>query len=132
MAKEKKEVNPLARLYLARKKAEEGTCPNDDAFRERYPNLWALTTTWWLDQEHRVEAAEIKVRVVVGDWIFTLSSPAMGASKSVCVPTYEGGLDALERVVADQGTPWTFWLKRRAKIKKVSEDKNGLAIDGAQ
>jgi hypothetical protein len=129
--KKREELNPAAQLYLARQLAERGTCPTDDAFREAYPTLWSLCTTWWIDDTHRVEACRLEVSVMGGDWLFKLSSPSMRGHAQCLAQTFALGIAKLEAQLSGPDPGWSFWLKRRASIAQVQPEKNGLAkLDG--
>jgi hypothetical protein len=128
VAKKATPINKAQELYLARQAADRGECPDDDVFREQYPSLWELCTTWWLDEKHRIEACRIEVICMTGEWVFKLHSPSMRASKTVTVARFNDGLTALEAVVNDGSRPWQFWLKRKAAVSKIEPSKDGVDI----
>lgn len=129
MAKQKSDLNAMQKAYLARRNAERGTMPDDDAFRTAYPELWSLCTTWWLDPTHRVEAASIIVQVMSGDWVARVNLPSLASSKTVCVPTFADALTRLEEAVRGNAVPWVPNLRRTVKIGNRKQNENGLDFD---
>jgi len=126
MAKRSEDLNGVAALYRARQLAEQCVAPSDDAFRDKYPNLFSLLTNAQVTENKVVDGAFLRVSNSAGDWLLALGVPALGAFAEVMSSTFDAGLVKLETALATGNIGWRFNLKRSAKVRSLrGPEKSG-------
>lgn len=116
-------LNGVSEVYKARKLAERGIPPNDEAFEKLYPALFSYLTRNHVDAGSWTDPARLSVSNASGDWLLGFSLPGLGAYTEITAATFTAGLAQLDRGLSEGSLKWRFNLKREAKIRKIKKSE---------
>lgn len=116
---------------LAKMRRGEGqrSVPDDEAFRGKYPDLYAWLTALQIGEEFDRDPAKLTLVCDGSYWSLTLMDPALEASLSAVGNTFDEALASLEGSLDREEAPWRFFKKRGQKALRPKErdSEEGLA-----
>lgn len=92
-------------------------CPADDAGLDAFPTLTQCLFPIWKDSKCVRISGGVRIRLVGGYYLVTVSCPSEGLETTLTTPTLVGLLEALEAHVRNPATIWTptFEEQKRAR-----------------
>jgi hypothetical protein len=122
-SKERPALNGISALYKQRLEVERGIVPADDAFRERYPAVFAYLTQTAISATKVIDGSYLRFTSNAGDWCASLGVPALGAFADVLASTFNEALDRLEGSLASGKCDWRWSVKRRPRLRDLRKEE---------
>lgn len=104
-------------------KRVEDPLPDDDAFRDRWPNLWAWFVTTKVGDRHEFDPAKITFQREGSIIKATLNHPGLRRSLTKAGNTLFDALDRLDRGIVDPESIWTTFKRKGQGIREVTDKK---------
>lgn len=90
----------------------------EDAAREKYPELWEFLTKWAVSAKEMKTPAVISFRAGPDGFIASLSDRDMGLGVDVAIPNLDDAWALIEKAINDPNTVWKNWGKKEPKFRK--------------
>jgi len=99
--------------------------PTDDNAVQNWPTLMSCLYPIWVDGKCKRQSGSLKIRLVGGYYVVTLSCPTEGMEASLTTDTLVDLFDALEARVSDPACVWTpdFAAVKRTRQIKIESVK---------
>lgn len=114
MAKKSDESKTPIPVAAMRKQA-----PDDNLLKAKCPTLHQLLMPIWIDGKCKRQSASLRVRLVGGYYMVTLSCPTEGLETNVVTDSLVGLIELLEAKVSDPGCIWTPDFAAIKKTRQV-------------
>lgn len=118
MARQIKPATVIDRLIKARLDGADGALPDDETSMKQLPTLWDLLTRREAGDDKLMQPGSVTIRLGLGEWIVSVSSPALEVAGDCVVPTLAQALVAVEAAMQSSSFAWKPYKDSQGKFRK--------------